>query len=279
MSILTRIYLRKMTADDLPFACSQTGVLGWGNTEDDFRRYLVLFPEGCFVAELDGERVGMITSAIFGKLGFLGNLIVLHDYRNHGIGRKLMDSGISYLQKSACRTIELVGDYPAVSLYRKLGFKDKYMAFRFFRKASGPARERIPESGIEISSLIEWDKKLVPIDRADYLRSVMNDNRDYIYSTPSGDGFGIIKSRASNFRQIGPVVANSTTAADRIIGKMSIDFPDLDISLGVGETNRAAVKLYLDHGFVYNPPSLRMYLGERIDFEDNIYAEISGDVG
>src|SRR5439155_11821304 len=59
------IHIRLMTQTDLPLGMRLKTANGWNQTEADWRRYLDLQPDGCFVAMLDGTPVGTLTSCIF----------------------------------------------------------------------------------------------------------------------------------------------------------------------------------------------------------------------
>src|SRR5947209_18008666 len=52
------IHIRLMAEADLPFGMRLKAANGWNQTEADWRRYLELQPDGCFLAELDGKPVG-----------------------------------------------------------------------------------------------------------------------------------------------------------------------------------------------------------------------------
>ena len=48
------IRIRTMTVRDIPLGLRLARQAGWNQTEADWRRFLDLEPEGCFVGELDG---------------------------------------------------------------------------------------------------------------------------------------------------------------------------------------------------------------------------------
>ena len=64
------------------------------NTTDDSRegiaKYLLRNPNTCFVAEENGELVGVIMSGHDGRRGFIYHTTVKAEYRNRGIGKKLV---------------------------------------------------------------------------------------------------------------------------------------------------------------------------------------------
>ena len=65
------------------------------NSTDDSRegieRYLRRNPTTCFVAEEDGQLVGVIMAGHDGRRGYIYHTAVLQDYRGRGIGRSLVD--------------------------------------------------------------------------------------------------------------------------------------------------------------------------------------------
>ena len=52
------ISLRMMTPDDIPAGLRLKEIAGWNQTRGDWERFLFASPQGCFVAEADGEVAG-----------------------------------------------------------------------------------------------------------------------------------------------------------------------------------------------------------------------------
>lgn len=99
-------------------------IKGFGNRKDDF----------CFVADLDGKIVGAVwVRIIFGEIKGYGNvddttpefsISLFKEYRNKGIGNRLMKKMIEHLKKKGYKQTSLSvqkANY-AVKLYRKMGF-------------------------------------------------------------------------------------------------------------------------------------------------------------
>ena len=57
-----------MTIADVPQGMRLKELAGWNQTEADLHRFLQLQPDGCFVAEVDGQVVGTVTAVIFGNV-------------------------------------------------------------------------------------------------------------------------------------------------------------------------------------------------------------------
>ena len=65
------IAIRLMTTRDVPLGMRLKEQAGWNQTEADWRRFLHLEPDGCFVAELDGVPVATTTTCVFGTTAWI----------------------------------------------------------------------------------------------------------------------------------------------------------------------------------------------------------------
>ena len=61
-------------------------------------RYLKRNPDTCFVADRDGEIVGVILAGHDGRRGFIHHLAVREDCRRQGIGERLVARGLEALK-------------------------------------------------------------------------------------------------------------------------------------------------------------------------------------
>jgi len=279
---MSEIKIKTMTPADIDFTLALTGAEQWSNVRADFARLIALDTDGCFVADLDNDRVGMITTVCYRSLAFIGNLIVSSDRRGHGIGRKLMEHALTYLDRKMVETIELDGDYPAVTFYRTLGFKDKYLSLRFFR-GRGDRPPALPPPTLTPDEFAAFDSELGGIDRSAFIKMYAGDNRDRLYAGRDRDGrinaALAIKEGPHGACQIGPLGARNSDQARELFENILVHFSSETVYFGMPEINREAVSMALENGFLYNPPSLRMYRGRYLDHEANSYAIISGDVG
>jgi len=96
-------------------------------------------PSGIFVAEAEGRVVGYITTFIdrdAGK-GRIPNLAVGADFRNQGLGRKLIEFALDYFRKQALEyaMIETMAQNAAGDhVYRQCGFIEVARQIHFARK-------------------------------------------------------------------------------------------------------------------------------------------------
>ena len=277
--------IRIMTENDVDFATKLTNFEKWANSKADFERLIKLNPDGNFVAYEGDNRVGMITSAIFGRLAFIGNLIVPVKYRNRGVGRGLMKHLLKYLSEhKKIETIELDGDFPAIELYRKLGFIDKYFSLRFCRRPAETENGGVTAGIVEPEKIAEIDNNLITcpkISRNKFLSefAAMHNGQVYVNETDGIGSFSIIRKCFGGYYVIGPTMASNRKNAEQLIKSIVANYSSEVIYAGVPEINRDAVAIMLNNNFYYEQPSLRMYHGKRIDYEKNIYTILSGDVG
>ena len=271
--------IKRMAKTDIEFAVGLTNIENWANVRTDFDRLVKLNPDGNFVAWMDGVRIGIITSVKFDNMAFVGNLIIVENFRGKGYGRRLMEHALAHLRSSNISTIELDGDFPAVELYRKLGFKDKYLSLRFERQPEQIESIKIAEPDIlNLPGIIRIDKRLTGISRSQFLAEFMELYRNDIYSL-NNSSYSIVRKCYGNKFVMGPTIAETEEMAEKLINSILNDYRMETIYAGVPEINRNAVKIMQKNNFCYNNPSLRMYSGDRIDYEENIYTIISGDVG
>ncbi len=268
----------------MAFARSLTDIEQWGHLEEDFERFLEVNPQGCFVACEKGERIGIVTSVIHGDCAFLGNLIVGRRFRTLGAGMLLLKHAVAWLGRQHTRTIELDGVLRAVPIYHTLGFKDKYPSLRLKRLAvqrEGAGSVREAGRAEDIAQILRFDREHLNIDRSIFLKQLIHRHMDATYVTGRHkiSSYGSCRPRATNVIHIGPLVAASPDDASRILSRICALHGEHDLTIGIPSTNEAALRIALEHGFRVFPPSLRMYLGERVDYERSVYAIVSADAG
>jgi len=133
------IRLRLLTARDLPFADAVRAAAGWNQTLDDWRRFLALEPEGCFLAEWEGKPAGTATTLIHGpELAWIGMVLVHPDSRRRGIGQALLRHCLEHLRQRGVGCIKLDATPLGQPVYERLGFRSEWTLARWER-ASAPA--------------------------------------------------------------------------------------------------------------------------------------------
>jgi len=95
--VMEHFSIRPFRDEDIDFAFKLDTIEEWNHTRNDIERMLSFEPNGCFMAEMGGKPVGHVFSISYGRLGWIGFLIVKAEYRKRGIGTLLMKRAMDYL--------------------------------------------------------------------------------------------------------------------------------------------------------------------------------------
>ncbi len=100
-------------------------------------------PDGIFVAEVDGEIAGYITTRINRSthIGGIPNLAVLPQFQRRGIGRQLIEKALEYLQAEGMlyARIETLDQNPVgTSFYPAMGFTEIARQIHYIQPLSKP---------------------------------------------------------------------------------------------------------------------------------------------
>lgn len=260
--------IRNMRSDDLAFASNLIEAESWDISRIEVERLLSYEPEGCFIAEYEGEPVGMVTSTTYGALGWIGCLIVGQGSRQRGIGYKLMRQVIDYLGRKGVETIKLEAEQRAVPLYKRLGFADECRSLRFEGTGARYAAEEVvamkPSDLDEVSQL---DQRCFGADRSRIIRQAYQDFPDLCFvSYDEGELAGYIMAKtAAKTSKIGPwgcrADERGMSRAEPLFQTAITALRDKPVSVGVIEKNEMSLAILLKYGFRETPCSARMYLG------------------
>ncbi|MCX5661530.1 MAG: GNAT family N-acetyltransferase [Planctomycetota bacterium] len=123
--------IRTMTSADLDLGMRLKQAAGWNQTIADWKRFLALEPEGCFVAEVDGQGVGTATTCLFGSVAWIAMVLVDPASRGHGVGTALMNHALAHLDARQVPTVRLDATPLGRPIYEKLGFKPDFDLQRY----------------------------------------------------------------------------------------------------------------------------------------------------
>ena len=91
--------IRYMVKEDLAVILSMASKEGWIFDSNEFYAFIEFNPFGCFVYTKEGKVVGSIMTFSHSGSAWIGNFVVLEEYRRKGIGKKLLLQAIRYLDK------------------------------------------------------------------------------------------------------------------------------------------------------------------------------------
>lgn len=95
------------------------------DSKDGITRFLKRNPTSCFVAQNNGDIVGVIISGHDGRRGYIYHTAVSDKFRHQGIAGKLLKNAINALDKEGIQKVALVvfeKNYIGNSFWEKQGF-------------------------------------------------------------------------------------------------------------------------------------------------------------
>lgn len=123
--------IRLMTIEDyeevysLWLSCSGIGLNNLDDSRAGISKFILRNPETCFVAESENMLVGTLIIGNDGRRGYIYHTAVHPNFRKQGIGRLLVQTGISSLRRLGINKVALVvfgRNKDANIFWEKLGF-------------------------------------------------------------------------------------------------------------------------------------------------------------
>ncbi len=185
----------------------------WNQIEADWRRFLALGDEGCFVAELDGTPVGTTTTCIFGSVAWIAMVLVDIAARRQGVGMALLKHALAFLDDKGIRTARLDATAAGQPVYEKLGFEPEYPLTRYEGTAAQTGVRSLTEEATAamIPELIELDGNTTGTDRTRLLVRLFEETPETLRVLRAADKLeGFITTRpGANAIHIGPCIASA----------------------------------------------------------------------
>ncbi len=202
-----------MTAADLALGLRLSRQAQWNQTEADWRRFLDLSGEGCFVAEVDGTAVGTTTTCIFDSVAWIAMVLVDVEARRQGVGSALLRHALAFLDAKGIETIRLDATPAGQLVYEKLGFQPEYSLTRYDGIASYSDVECHTEQATEtmLAEVSELNLRMTGTNRARLLSRLFDDAPQSMRVVRiAGRLEGFVTSRpGANATQIGPCIATA----------------------------------------------------------------------
>ena len=259
--------IRVLSEDDLDFADRVRAQAGWNQTRNDWRRLIELEPEGCFLAELDGQPVGTATTTVYGgdDLAWIGMVLVDEAARRCGVGTALLQHCIQHLKNERrVRCIKLDATPAGQPLYEKLGFVAEWGLQRWQATMSESSTDARTAADDLTDAALALDRVTFGADRSALLRALATGS---ISVKCEGSAFGIVRpgSRAS---YLGPVVAESWEQARSLVEQLLAAAPAGEIFWDIPDQQSEAVAFAEERGFSIQRQVVRMAL-DGVVLEEN----------
>ncbi len=237
---------------------------GWTPTRGDLANVLSYEPEGCFIAEVNGEVVGSVTTTLYTHFGWIGMMMVRKDLRRRHIGSTLLKTALKYFKKKSVPTARLEADPPGVPLYESFGFVKECDSQRWFGE---PFKIRnVPGTGratkADLEAVLALDKRAFGDDRSRVLTRLF-EYSDFAFKVRKDPSLGIIMGRKTAVGTLlGPFIAANANVAKRLL-RWAIGFVEEGQAyVGIPETCGNARLLLTSQRFRIKSVLTRMYWGD-----------------
>lgn len=276
--------IRALTPDDIDYVTDSVNREKWGYTRSDVHRCYLYEPEGWFIAESEGKPVGHVFSISYGKLGWIGLLVVDRKHRLKGIGATLMNTAIEYLKKRNVQTIKLEAVPEAVNFYRQLGFTEEFDSLRLRlslqTQTRGEGAEKTETTTVrplqknDVSTLVKFDQAYFGANREKVLTNLLNDFPQHCFIAEDGEetvGYIMARETASSY-MIAPWICIPQKASVAVelfqACRASLGTRHTEIRVGTPAANKTAISQLHSLGFETYSKSIRMRLGANLTTEN-----------
>jgi len=262
------VELRLMTSGDIADGMRLKRASGWDQTRTDWRTFLALRPNGCFVAVKSGRIVGTVTTIDYqGVFSWIGMLLVDPEHRRKGIGRALLARAMQSL--SGCRTIKLDATPQGRKVYEKLGFREEWELVRMLRGPLSPAPTIPAEAHVrsmtesDLEKVVEFDAPVFGQSRGHVLKACLANSPQYGFLADTDgviEGYCLGRS-GEDYEHIGPVVCRNRKQAEALSLAALVKSGDRPIALDVPIHAAGRLRFLESLGFSGQRRLTRMFLG------------------
>lgn len=254
-----------MTKNDIPFLSQMVNIAGWNQLDNDWKRYIDLGPNSCFVAELNGIPVGTATTISYeNKIGWIGMVIVSPQFRGQHIGTTLLKRCIDYLAPIV-KIIKLDATPLGGPVYKKLGFKKELKIIRMETTAKLFSQSDLPIiTTTKLGKIINYDKKSFGASREKILSRLFKEYPQYSALMEVDEkvlGY-VLANPGKNQWHIGPLVAHSTEIFELLLSVILTKLLEQKVYIDVPIIADNRLKILKNFGFNEYRSYTRMYLGD-----------------
>jgi GNAT superfamily N-acetyltransferase len=280
------IAVRPMTVADVPLGLRLVRQAGWNQIEADWRRFLAMQPDGCFVGELDGVAVATTAAFIFGPVAWIAMVLVEVESRRKGVATTLLKHALDFLDQQSVKTVRLDATAAGQPVYEKLGFVPEYPLTRYMGTApiADSTRGANPQSAIinpQLKEIVAFDHRMTGTPREKMLSQLFKESPEItrvLRREGQLEGY-ITGRRGANATLIGPCIA--TPHAGPVLLRDALrSCAGQPVFVDVPRDNTPAIEIVEKSGLTVQRHFTRMCRGERIkDHVEAIWASSGPEKG
>jgi GNAT superfamily N-acetyltransferase len=250
----------------------------------ELEHFVPLYPQGWFVATVDGTLAGMGGATNFGPFAWIGLMAVDPAYQRRGIGAAILERLLGHLQQAGCPLAVLDASAAGAPLYQRHGFQDDGATVLF--QAPGDATPATRPGSVhyvcasDLAELARFDTPIFGVDRSAVLRTFVDafPGRAFLTRDETGAVTGYVFAQVD---RIGPWLASDPDEAAALL-TAAVALPyEQPPSVRAPSQNRAVFDLLARQGFIEQRSLRHMYRGPGPAQQDRarIYSEASFGIG
>lgn len=257
----TAVEIRLLFESDIPAAMQLKEAAGWNQTEEDWRRLLMLEPNGCFGAIRDDCLVGTTTTTTYGKeLAWIGMVLVDPQYRRQGIAAKLMSVALDYL-KDKVDAIKLDATALGKPVYEKFGFEVESTVERWTGTAGSEARDTKTLTFEDRDALFEFDRLAFNADRSKLIERLIEKSpvSPVLLRAADGalNGYALAR-RGTRADYVGPVVSRNPQQAETLLDQVLSQLNGRPVYIDFNTECGIGTSILSERGFTKERDLIRM---------------------
>lgn len=257
-------HIRRMEKGDLPDAMDIKNEEGWNQTLKDWE-FLMNEPSGtCLVATYRDKLVATVSAIGYDShLAWIGMMLVRKEHRGQGLAKMLMRAIMERLQDYL--VIKLDATPAGFPVYARLGFVSEYRIWRMTRspliQPSGPIGDLSVLVKKSLQDIIAYDKNTYGVNRKHLLKYLYQQSPHSVQVAGEKKSIkGYIMGRpGTNYRQLGPLLADSTATAIGLISSALSQHHEQPIVVDVLADKEELVGWLQSQGFTSQRELIRMY--------------------
>jgi GNAT superfamily N-acetyltransferase len=273
-----QVEIRLLIESDIPAAMQLKEAAGWNQTEDDWRRLLLLEPNGCFCALKDGRLVATTTTTTYGdELAWIGMVLVDPQHRRQGIAAKLMSVALEYLEGKV-GTVKLDATALGQPVYERFGFQVESLVERWSGAGNSRGRDSNDRTDF-LSELMALDRMAFNADRSKLIGELVS--RSVVSPVLVRDADGALSGyalarRGTRANYVGPVVAKDPQQVETLLDQVLSELGDSRVYIDFNTECSAGTSLLSDRGFVKERDLIRMTYGRASTRTSPLVVAIAG---
>jgi len=267
--------IRTMTAADLTLGEQLRAAAGWNQTLADWQRFLALEPDGCFVAEWNGQPVGTTVACTFDRVAWIAMVLVDASLRGQGIGTRLMEHALAWIDRRGVPSVRLDATPLGRPIYLKLGFVDEYELVRMagVGRCAGPS----PTLHDDADALFPLDAQATATPRRRLLEALLQQQPQAVRVT--ADAY-LMYRPGSRATHIGPGVALRPEAGLALADWALAQCAGQPVYVDIPTVNDPAMEWAASRGLIAERRLMRMCRGPRLaDHPEWIWASSGPEMG